>query len=197
MATDAPSKSNGEPAPAPEKLVKPPKPDEDAFKKALNQAEKEHKAVMVKFVCMHLHVPRQPPAGPAHGQFIVWFSISDPPLTAYRTPSRRRSTWPSRTVTRTRLIPPRSAARSSSPSSRRSARSRPASRTPAPPSSTRSSALMSRSSPASPSRKPPAARFPTSPSTSSTASARRSSVLSTQAPSRSSTRRSSWARFPL
>lgn len=53
MATDVPPKANGDAAPAaaPEKHVKPPKPDEDAFKKALNQAEKEHKAVMVKFVC--------------------------------------------------------------------------------------------------------------------------------------------------
>lgn len=45
---EAPTKANGEAAPA--ALVKPPKPDEEAFKKALNQAEKEHKAVMVKFV---------------------------------------------------------------------------------------------------------------------------------------------------
>ncbi|SPO05963.1 related to brefeldin A resistance protein BFR1 (maintenance of normal ploidy) [Cephalotrichum gorgonifer] len=44
-----PANANGDAAPAVEKNVKPAKPDEDAYKKALEQAEKEHKAVMVKF----------------------------------------------------------------------------------------------------------------------------------------------------
>ncbi|PKS08936.1 hypothetical protein jhhlp_003549 [Lomentospora prolificans] len=49
MAADAPPKANGEAAPAAEKTTKPPKPDEEAFKKALESAEKEHKAVMAKY----------------------------------------------------------------------------------------------------------------------------------------------------
>ncbi|CAI4211335.1 unnamed protein product [Parascedosporium putredinis] len=48
MATDAP-KANGDAAPAAEKLTKPARPDDDLFKKSLEAAEKEHKAVMAKY----------------------------------------------------------------------------------------------------------------------------------------------------
>lgn len=51
MATDAPPKANGDAAPAAEKLTKPARPDDDLFKKSLEAAEKEHKAVMAKYVC--------------------------------------------------------------------------------------------------------------------------------------------------
>lgn len=40
------------PAPAAEHKVKPARPDEDAFKKDLAQAEKEHSAVQEKLVCV-------------------------------------------------------------------------------------------------------------------------------------------------
>lgn len=87
MATDAPPNANGEsaPAPAPEKMVKPPKPDEDAFKKALNQAEKEHKAVMVKFVCLPPGVPPRAPAWTMHC-LAVAVPVAELPLTVRRTP---------------------------------------------------------------------------------------------------------------
>lgn len=60
---EVPAKANGDAAPA--GLVKPPKPDEEAFKKDLNQAEKDHKAVMVKFVrCAPSDAECKPPARP-------------------------------------------------------------------------------------------------------------------------------------
>lgn len=46
MATTA------EPAPVSEPKVKPPKPDEEAYKASLEIAEKEHAAVQEKLVCL-------------------------------------------------------------------------------------------------------------------------------------------------
>ena len=69
MAADAPTKANGDstPAAAVEKTAKPTKPDEEAFKKSLEAAEKEHKAVMAKYVCRRLCTTyiEQPVCGPS------------------------------------------------------------------------------------------------------------------------------------